>query len=259
MYCNLCCNVEYRNKHKFDYFSDDFNNADDIARFLSILGAEKLKQIPDETVGGDDAQFEKHEESLVSLHKVSDASGSIKVEKINQKPLKQQMLDTNDCFILDTEQSDIYVWQGKKATPKEKSEAIKKAEDIKKAKKYPAWTKIVKVIEHGEPSVFRQIFQTWQGVGETRPRLIRDTSNFAVCEPGKAKLYHLKAFDSKLFVKFISQFDQHNLKSDDVMIVDDGCKIFVWFGKDSSDYERMQGLRPSKVNNFFFKCLSTNI
>lgn len=219
---------------------------------MSALGADKLRQIPDESTGGDDAQFEKLEESLVTLSKVSDASGSVKVDKINQRPLKQEMLDTNECFILDTQQSDVYVWVGRKANAKEKAEAMKKAEDIKKSKHYPSWTKVQRVVQNAEPSIFRQYFHTWQGVGESRPRILRDVSSYDSCIPQEPKLYHLKEYGSKVFVKNVNRFSQYDLMSDDVMIVDDGCKIYVWFGKYSSEYERIQSLRPTKVNIDYF-------
>lgn len=65
------------------------------------------------------------------------------------------MLDTNDCFVLDTDKSNVYFWCGKKSSSKEKSEAQKKAEEIKKQKHYPAWCKVERVIEFAEPSAFR--------------------------------------------------------------------------------------------------------
>lgn len=103
----------------------------------------------------DDAAFEKELESQIVLQKVSESGGSVKVEKITQRPIKQQMLNENDCFILESGYGDIFVWQGKKATPKEKAEAMKKGEEIKNSKKYPSWTQVVKIIQHGEPSYFR--------------------------------------------------------------------------------------------------------
>lgn len=61
---------------------------------------------------------------------MSDTTGSVKIEIINQKPLKQEMLESEDCFILDTG-SGIYVWLGKKATKREKDEAVLKAKNVR--------------------------------------------------------------------------------------------------------------------------------
>ena len=49
---------------------------------------------------------------------------------------------SQDCFILDTKTSGIYVWIGKKGTANEKTGAMKNAENFLKANKYPAWTQV---------------------------------------------------------------------------------------------------------------------
>lgn len=50
---------------------------------------------------------------------------------------------SQDCFILDTKTSGIYVWIGKKGTANEKTGAMKNAENFIKANKYPAWTQVL--------------------------------------------------------------------------------------------------------------------
>jgi len=62
---------------------------------------------------------------------VSDAGGSLQVQTIAEKPLKQDMLKSEDCFILDTP-SGIYVWVGKKATKQEKDQAMVKGTAVSK-------------------------------------------------------------------------------------------------------------------------------
>lgn len=54
-----------------------------------------------------------------------------------------------DCFILDTGTSGIYVWIGKKGTANEKSAAIKNAENFIKQNKYPSWTLVRNVVLQG--------------------------------------------------------------------------------------------------------------
>lgn len=83
-----------------------------------------------------------------SFHKtlVSDAAGSLKIDTISEKPLKQEMLKSDDCFILDTG-TGIYVWVGKKATKQEKEKSMQHAQTFLSTKKYPSWTQIQRTVE----------------------------------------------------------------------------------------------------------------
>ncbi|KAG5671066.1 hypothetical protein PVAND_001281 [Polypedilum vanderplanki] len=150
---------------------DEFSNDVDKAHFFEVLGSGSIEQVPDESVAEDDEAFERKEEAATTLSKVSDASGSLKVEQINQKPLKQEMLNTNDCFILDTG-SGIYVWIGKKSTEQEKKQAMSRAQGFIQTKKYPAWTKVTKINEFTETTPFKQYFFTWRDHGASHSRLI---------------------------------------------------------------------------------------
>lgn len=198
-----------------------------------MLGTGTPKDILKENAGGDDQEFEKKEESLVSLYKVSDASGTIKMDKINQKPIKQEMLDTNDCFIVEQEKTAIFAWIGKKASPKEKEAVIKKAEELKQTKKYPAWVKVQRVVELTEPTPMIQLFQTWKLHGETHSRLIR--SIFDADEPcleSKLKLYQMISRpNDSLELDYIGKPKRKYFKSSNAMVLDTGCKFFVWMGK----------------------------
>lgn len=99
----------------------------DKEEFFTVLGSGSPDQVPAASVAEEDAEFEKKDERGVTLYKISDASGSLKVDTISQKPLRQDMLDTRDCFILDTG-SGLYVWVGKGATQQEKTQSMAKAQ-----------------------------------------------------------------------------------------------------------------------------------
>jgi gelsolin len=150
---------------------DEFSNDIDKAHYFEILGSGSIDQVPDESIGGDDDTFERSEEAATTLSKVSDATGTLKVEPISQKPLKQEMLNTNDCFILDTG-SGIYVWLGKKATEQEKKQAMSRGQGLIAQKKYPQWTKVAKINEFTETAPFKQYFFTWRDHGASHSRLI---------------------------------------------------------------------------------------
>lgn len=211
---------------------DEFSTQDEIDKFFEVLGSGSPDQVPDESVGGDDDAFERNEERVVSLYKVSDANGKMEVQKVAEKPLKQEMLNNEDCFILDTELADLYVWIGKQCNPKEKSEAMTKAQHFLTSKKYPSWTRVQRIVAGAEPSIFRQYFSTWRGSGELHTRLIRSAEDVL-------RAYHCKVLPSGKFIATeIHDVEQDDLDEDDVVIIMTASNIFVWNGKDASEEER---------------------
>jgi gelsolin len=150
---------------------DEFSSQVDQEAFFQLLGSGTPQQVPDESTAEDDEVFEKADERATTLYTVSDASGTLKVEPIATKPLKQEMLNTNDSFILDTG-SGIYVWVGKKATEQEKKQAWSRAQGFLSTKKYPVWTKVSKIVEGAESAPFKQYFFTWRDHGATHSRLV---------------------------------------------------------------------------------------
>ncbi|KAK7580524.1 hypothetical protein V9T40_001153 [Parthenolecanium corni] len=138
------------------------SSPEEFEKFFEVLGSGSLKEVAPAPAVDDDEAFEKKQDDNIVLYKVSDASGSLKVEKVGQKPLKKSSLVTDDCFILDTVTSGIYVWIGKKGTSTEKAEAMKNAQKFLKDNKYPDWTQIARVVEGGEPIAFKQYFSDWR-------------------------------------------------------------------------------------------------
>lgn len=209
---------------------DEFCDSSEVARFFELLGSGSADDISDEEDGGDDKEFESSEERTVTLYKVSDSSGSLSVEQVATKPLTQDLLDTNDCFILDTARADIFVWIGKTATATEKKASMNHAQSFLKSKNYPAWTRVQRVVEDGEPAAFKQYFVTWSDE-----------------KVGEAKLVHVKVLaGGKLSVEQLTDFDQEDLDEDDVMVLDNGCQIFLWIGKDSSADEKEESMKIAK-------------
>lgn len=155
------------------FFPDEFSSQDDVNEFFEILGSGSPADLPDESAGGDDEAFEAAQEKVVTLYRVSDASGRMDLSKVSSKPLQQSALDTNDCFILDTTDANIYVWVGKKCNNKERNEAMSKAQNFLTAEHYPSWTQVQRIVEGAEPSIFQQYFQTWKTAGQLHSRLIR--------------------------------------------------------------------------------------
>ncbi|XP_053946203.1 gelsolin [Anastrepha ludens] len=156
---------------------DEFSSDVDKQHFFEVLGSGSPTQVPDEASEQEDGAFETADANSVTLYKVSDAKSGLKIDPISTKPLRQEMLDTNDCFILDTG-SGIYVWVGRRSTQREKSDAMNKAQEFLRTKKYPAWTQVHRVVEGAESAPFKQYFATWRDAGMAHTRLVRSAMGY---------------------------------------------------------------------------------
>lgn len=209
--------------------------------FFEILGSGSPSEVPSESNGGDDKQFEANQERTTSLYKVSDASGELEIEAVGEKPLLKSLLDTNDCFILDTVDSNIFIWIGKKCNTVEKTNAMKIAEKYLKSKNYPSWTHVQRIVEEAEPTAFTQYFKSWEGPRPFRSRVVREASS-EEAEGWEARLFHasIKHNSMQFDVDQIFDFEQKDLNPDDVMILDLGTKVYLWIGKNASDQEKLK-------------------
>jgi hypothetical protein len=66
-----------------------------------------------------------------------------------------------DCFILDTGESGVYIWVGKQASRAERAGSMEKAEGFLKAKGYADWTPITRVLDGAETPLFKSGFAKW--------------------------------------------------------------------------------------------------
>lgn len=73
-----------------------------------------------------------------------------------------------DVFILDHGLFGIWVWVGKRANDKERSEAMRNARGFVKKKKYPNETTVTKVIDGAEPIEFKMLFTSWKNKEELK-------------------------------------------------------------------------------------------
>lgn len=111
--------------------------------------------------------------SSVKLYHVSNASGNLVIQEVAVRPLTQDMLLHEDCYILDQGGIRIFVWKGKKANKEEKQEAMSRALGFIKAKNYPDSTSVETENDGSESAIFRQLFQKWtlpsqsSGLGKT--------------------------------------------------------------------------------------------
>lgn len=74
--------------------TDEFSSELDQNHFFELLGSGSPATVPEESTADEDAHFETADAGLVTLYKVSDASGSLSVDAISTRPLKQEMMET---------------------------------------------------------------------------------------------------------------------------------------------------------------------
>mmetsp|Transcript_8281 Transcript_8281/g.5909 ORF Transcript_8281/g.5909 Transcript_8281/m.5909 type:complete len:257 (-) Transcript_8281:1438-2208(-) len=129
------------------------------ADFWAALGGKPDKINPPEP---DDAPAGSEEElAKYAFFKVSNDSGKLETTEITERPLdKQKHLDTNDTFILELYDM-VYVWIGAKANLEEKKSAMATAKNFIKEKKKPKQTRVTRLSEMVEDSLFKSYFENF--------------------------------------------------------------------------------------------------
>nr|XP_006643534.2 PREDICTED: advillin-like [Lepisosteus oculatus] len=111
--------------------------------------------------GEPDEQADQQQKANVTLYHVSDAQGQMKVTEVATRPLVQDLLNHDDCYILDQGGVKIFVWKGKRANKAERQTAMARAMDFIKMKHYPVTTNVETVNDGAESALFKQLFQSW--------------------------------------------------------------------------------------------------
>ncbi|XP_014809683.1 PREDICTED: villin-1 isoform X2 [Calidris pugnax] len=135
---------------------------------MHVLGEKRniKSAIPDDKV-------DQKLSSSLKLYHVSNESGNLVIQEVAIRPLTQDMLLHEDCYILDQGGIKIFVWKGKNANKEEKQQAMSRALGFIKAKNYPATTTVETENDGSESAIFRQLFQKWtvpnqtSGLGKT--------------------------------------------------------------------------------------------
>ncbi|XP_025829940.1 gelsolin, cytoplasmic [Agrilus planipennis] len=248
---------------------DDASDEAEVQSFFDALGGGSLSEIPDESAGESDAESDIEEEPA-TLYKVSDSNGPIKITPVAQKPLRQNMLDSNDCFILDTGDANIFVWTGRNCKKSERDQAMSKAQEYLRSKGRPGWTRVQRVVEGTEPTIFRQYFATWQGHGELHPRLLRSVVDEPASkledksggeapgfmpDDGTGEVEVLRVTDSE--VSPVPPESEGKLFGDDCYLikyktVEGSWVVYIWEGKRCSDGDKftafLKAIEFSKEN-----------
>lgn len=117
--------------------------------------------------GASDQKADQEQMSQVTLYHVSDADGEMKVAEVASKPLVQDLLNHEDCYIVDQGGVCLFVWKGKKANKAEKQAAMSRAVEFIKQKGYPHSTNVEVVHDGAESALFKQLFQRWSVKDQT--------------------------------------------------------------------------------------------
>ena len=140
--------------------------------FNSLLPLKERHVQPAAAVDSDERHELRRVEHL-RLYRCSDQDGTLKVMEVKPGPLLQADLDSSDSFIVDNGEQGIWVWVGKRASHKERDEAMRNAQGFIKKKGYSSSTAVTRVIDGGEPSDFKTLFKSWRdrhaavGLGKT--------------------------------------------------------------------------------------------
>jgi len=161
--------------------------------------------LPEQAAGGGGDSDDEEESAAAretSLHRVSDASGELVTVCVHGAAmseaaqgasiaLKRRLLDPDDVFILDVG-SELFVWIGRDCTKAEKSEGMRYAtEFLEQDGGRPAWTPISRLVQGGEPSIFRSHFHNWDAdgyAGEEAPSVARAALQLGHVSSGVAKV-----------------------------------------------------------------------
>ncbi|XP_023219305.1 gelsolin, cytoplasmic-like [Centruroides sculpturatus] len=112
-----------------------------------------------------------------------DEGGTLKVTEVKTGPIDQSDLDVQNSYIIDNGEAGIWVWVGKKASTKERTEAMRNAQGFIKKKGYPNHIQVTRVIDGGEPSEFKAQFRSWRDAVPTPA--IGKQHNIGITESGE--------------------------------------------------------------------------
>ncbi|KAG2468053.1 advillin [Polypterus senegalus] len=144
-------------------------NSDSMEILKSVLG-ERSGQLGPATP---DELADQQQKANITLYHVSDAGGQMTIIEVAARPLVQEMLNREDCYILDQGGLHIFVWKGKGSNKEEKRKAMSRALEFIKLKGYATTINVETVNDGAEPAMFKQLFQKWSfkeqtvGLGKT--------------------------------------------------------------------------------------------
>jgi len=129
-------------------------------KFFEALGSGSLEDVKE---GADDDEDEDKENAReIKLFKVhSEEGGDTEIEEITERPLRQDMLDSQDAFILAGGTDGLFAWVGKGSNKEERLSVMKASEKYIKDNEWSKKTRVTRVMEDLETAMFKQFFTHW--------------------------------------------------------------------------------------------------
>ncbi|XP_044281271.1 villin-like protein [Varanus komodoensis] len=149
------------------------DNEKDCPELMQIMRAALGERHRDLREAMPDAKADELQKANVRLYHVYENGKDLVVQEIATRPLTQDLLQHEDCHILDQGGFKIYVWRGKDSSKEEKAAAFSRAVGFIQAKGYPPTTNVEVINDGAESAMFKQLFQKWtekyeaQGLGKT--------------------------------------------------------------------------------------------
>uniref|UniRef100_A0A4W4G2I4 HP domain-containing protein n=1 Tax=Electrophorus electricus TaxID=8005 RepID=A0A4W4G2I4_ELEEL len=137
---------------------DAEKNAPHLMQALTSIIGEQPSTLPP---GTPDETTDQEQLAQITLYHVSDADGEMKIKEVATRPLVMDMLNHDDCYILDQGGMKVFVWKGKRASKAEKQAAMSRALEFIKLKGYAHTTNVQAMNDGGESALFKQLFQSW--------------------------------------------------------------------------------------------------
>jgi len=134
--------------------------SDNMEKFFMELGSGSWDEVAE--VAEDDEQADLQHKQQTKLYVLRDGS----FEEVSAPPLKQEMLDKTDVFLLTGGRSQVYLWIGQAASKEEKVTAMSAGEAFLRDGSFSKNVQLVRVLEGLETAVFKQFFNVWNELDE---------------------------------------------------------------------------------------------
>jgi len=135
-------------EYVIDGLADKGNKS--IEDFWGLLGG-RPKSIKDEE------ELKEAPKVVLSMHRVSDASGKMEIEEVCKGKLEKSSMTSDDAFIIDAG-GMVFVWIGAKTSKNEKIRAMEFASEYLASLDRPSNIPIARVTEGKEPTEFWEAF-----------------------------------------------------------------------------------------------------
>ncbi|KAM4028587.1 villin-1-like isoform 2-T2 [Anomaloglossus baeobatrachus] len=191
---------------------DNEQDSPDLMQIMTAVLGHRTGELKDATP---DEKADELQKANVRLYHVFEKDGDLVVEEIATKPLTQDLLQHQDCHILDQGGVKIFVWRGKDSSPEEKKAAFSRAVGFIQGKGYPATTNVEVINDGAESTMFKQLFQNWKDFDETQ---------------GLGKTHNVGKIAKVDQVKFdINQlYARPDLAAEQRMVDDASGKVEIW-------------------------------